>query len=52
MKRKVKNDVDEQIKDEDFRKGGKDGVKDIQNEDRKVGKAIDKEEKKVRKKKQ
>ena len=46
MKEREKSDVGEEIKEEHFRKGAKDGVKSIQNNEGHVGKDIDREVKK------
>ncbi len=43
MKEREKSDVGEEIKEEHFRKGAKDGVKSIQNNEGHVGKEIDRE---------
>ncbi|MDD1770312.1 MAG: hypothetical protein LUO79_04420 [Methanomassiliicoccales archaeon] len=49
MKRRAQSNVKEEIKDEDLKNGTRDGVNDIQKEERKTGGAIDKEEKKAEK---
>jgi len=50
MKKKAQSNVKEEIKDEDFRNGARDGVGDIQNVDREAGSAIDKDARKKSKK--
>jgi hypothetical protein len=50
MKEKGKSDVGSEIKEEHFKKGAKDGVKSIQNNEEHVGKDIDREVRKDQKK--
>jgi len=50
MKEKDKSDVGKEINAEHFKKGSKDGVKSIQNNEEHVGKDIDKEVKKDQRK--